>query len=106
MANPFLAIPLGLQLIAASGGNVPTLDVRPSCRAAADAQTTMPDKMQACLALEQHAYDQLVKTWAKFSISERASCLRSMTGFEPAYTELLTCLEMANYARKLPMEMY
>ena len=28
MANPFLAVPLALHLIAASGGGVPTLDVR------------------------------------------------------------------------------
>jgi hypothetical protein len=35
MSNSFLAIPLALHLIAASGGRIPTLDVRPSCRAAA-----------------------------------------------------------------------
>jgi hypothetical protein len=66
MANPFLAVPLALHLIA-SGGGVPTLDERPSCHAAAIAQ---------------------------------------ITDFEPTYTELLTCLEMASDARKLPEELY
>ena len=61
MANPFLAVPLALHLIAASGGGVPTLDVRPSCRAAAATQITSTDRMQTCMAGEQDAHDQLVK---------------------------------------------
>jgi hypothetical protein len=32
--------------------------------------------------------------------------LRTMMDFEPTYTELLTCLEMASDARKLPEELY
>ena len=106
MANPFLAVPLALHLIAASGGGVPTLDVHPSCRAAAAAQITSTDRMQTCMAGEQDAHDQLVKAWTKFSIADRSSCVRTMMDFEPTYTELLTCLEMASDARKLPEELY
>jgi hypothetical protein len=91
---------------AASGGGVPTLDVRPSCRAAAAAQTTSTDRMQTCMADEQGAHDQLVKAWTKFNIADRAACFRTMMDFEPTYTELLTCLEMASDARKLPEELY
>jgi hypothetical protein len=106
MPNPFLAAPLVLHLIVASGGGVPTLDVRPSCRAAAATQTSITDRMQACIASEQDAHDQLVRQWTKFTIADRSHCVRAMTDFEPTYTELLTCLEMANDVRKLPEELY
>jgi hypothetical protein len=62
MSNSFLAIPFVLHLIATSGGGVPTLDVRPSCRAAAAAQITNTDRMQACMGNEQDARDRLVRT--------------------------------------------
>jgi hypothetical protein len=106
MSNYFIAIPLALHLIAASSGGVPTLDVRPSCHAAAAAQITNTDRMQACMDVEQDAHDRLVETWTKFNIADRSSCVRTMMDFEPTYTELLTCLEMANDVRKLPEELY
>ena len=67
MANPFLAVPIALHLIAAASGGVPTLDVRPSCLAAAKAEITTTNRMQSCMADEQNAHDQLVKTWTKFN---------------------------------------
>ena len=106
MTNPFLAVPLVFHLIAASGGGVPALDVRPSCLAAAKAQVTAIDRMQGCLADEQNAHDKLVKGWQKFNADDRAACVSGMLDFEPTYTELLTCLEIANDARKLPEELY
>jgi hypothetical protein len=93
-------------LIAGSGGGVPALDVRASCRAAAMAQITIIDRMQGCMADEQEARDKLVKSWPKFNITDRLTCSRTMMDFEPTYTELLTCLEMANDARKLPEQLY
>jgi len=106
MASPFLAVPVALHLIAASGGGVPTLDVGPSCRAAAIAQITITDRMEGCMADEQDAHDQLARAWTKFNVSDRATCVRTMMDFEPTYTELLTCLEMASNARKLPEDLY
>ena len=106
MANLILAVPLALHLIAASGGGVPTFDVRASCHAAALAEITTTDRMQACMSDEQDAHDQLVKRWTKFKTADRATCVRTMMDFEPTYTELLTCLEMANDVRKLPAELY
>jgi hypothetical protein len=106
MASPILAVPLALHLIAASGGGVPTLDVRPSCRAAAIAQITTADRMQGCIADEQDAHDRLVRAWTKFNMSDRVTCVRAMMDFEPTYTELLTCLEMASNARKFPEDLY
>jgi hypothetical protein len=106
MANPFLGVPVALHLIAASSGGVPTLDVRPSCLAAAKAQITTTDRMQSCMSDEQNAHDQLVKAWTKFSRADRTTCMSTMTDFEPTYTELLTCLEMASDASKLPEELF
>ena len=106
MATPFLAIPLALHLIASSNGGVPTLDVRPSCRAAAIAEVTTKDAMQSCMADEKNAHDQLVRQWTKFNTADRAACLGPIMEFEPTYTELLTCLEMATDTRKIPEELY
>ena len=106
MASHFLAVPLALHLIASSNGGVPTLDVRPSCRAAAIAEVTIKDAMQSCMADEQNARDQLVRQWTKFNTADRAACLGPIMEFEPTYTELLTCLEMASEARKLPEDLY
>lgn len=106
MANPLLAISIALHLAAASGGNVPAFDVRPSCNAAAIAQIDGAEGTQACMADEQNAYDQLLKTWAKFDIADRYTCVSTMMDFEPTYTELLTCLEMATDVRKVPKELY
>jgi hypothetical protein len=104
MATPFLAVPLALHLIASSNGGVPTLDVRPSCRAAAIEDVTTKDAMQSCMADEQNAHDQLISEWTKFNAADRATCLGPITEFEPTYTELLTCLEMATDTRKMPEE--
>jgi hypothetical protein len=41
-----------------------------------------------------------------FDAADRASCLGTMLDFEPTYTELLTCLEMAGDTRKLPEQLY
>ena len=108
MAQLLLAVPLAFHLIAASGNGsgVPTFDVRPSCRAEAMAQVTVTQGMRGCMADEQDAHDQLVKAWTEFNIADRSSCVRTMMDFEPTYTELLTCLEMASDARKLPEELY
>jgi hypothetical protein len=106
MANPLLAISVALHLVAASGGGVPALDVSPSCHAASIAQIGGAEGIQSCMADEQSAYDQLVSAWTKFNIADRNTCLSTMMDFEPTYTELLTCLEMADDARKLPEELY
>jgi hypothetical protein len=101
MATVFLAVPLAFHLIASSSGGVPTLDVRPSCRAAALWDVTTKDAMQSCMADEQNAHDQLVSKWTKFNATDRATCLGTMMEFEPTYTELLTCLEMGTDAREV-----
>jgi len=104
MFVPFFALPLATQLIISVADSVPKLNVTASCRAAAAAAANGSDRMQSCLASEQRIYDQLVKGWSDFSSVDRANCGKAVKGFEPTYTELLTCLEMARDVKKIRRE--
>jgi hypothetical protein len=106
MPLPIFAVPVALHLIAATISSVPTLDVTPSCRAAAAAQVVLADRMQTCVESEQKARDQLATEWTKFSSADRSRCVHSMMDFDPTYTELQTCLDIANEAKKLPEDLY
>jgi hypothetical protein len=100
MPFTILVVSAALHLVAATDGGVPTLNVLPSCRAAAAAQIAPSDKMQTCLMSEQRAHDKLVKEWSNFSDTDRTTCVSSMINFKPTYTELITCLEIALDVRK------
>jgi hypothetical protein len=106
MPFPILALPVALHLIVAPSSAVPTFDIRPSCHAAAAEETGVSDRMQACVSTEQDAQNQLAKNWTTYHVADRSHCVGMMTEFDPSYTELLTCLEMANQVRKLPAELY
>jgi hypothetical protein len=106
MTFPLLAVPVVLHLVAAASNSVPTLNVLPSCRAAANADIASADRMRTCVESEQHARDQLAKEWSSFNGSDRTACTSSVKNFEPSYTELMTCLEIADDARKLPAQLY
>ena len=82
---------------------VPTINVQPSCRAAAAGG--IGQGMEACLADETSARDQLAQDWGRFPQTDRSSCVRLTTlGGGGTYTELLTCLEVKRDARNLPKE--
>jgi hypothetical protein len=101
MPFSILMVPVMLHLVATTSGGIPMLNVFPSCRAAAAAaQITPSDRMQTCLMSEQLAHDKLVKEWSNFSDTDRTTCVSSMINFEPTYTELMTCLEIAFELRK------
>ena len=95
MFVPLSALPLAVLLIAAADG-VPKLDVTPSCRGAAEAGyiATTEERLKTCIDSEQRTRDQLDKNWPSFPAVDRASCISSIKGFEPTYSELATCLEM------------
>jgi hypothetical protein len=106
MPLPIFVVPVALHLVAATASGVPTLDVAPSCRAAAAAQAVITDRLQTCVESEQKARDHLIKDWPTFPTVDRARCVRSMMDFDPTYTELQTCLDIANDAKKLPEDLY
>jgi len=98
----FAAMLLASVGIAAAQG-VPTIDIGPSCRAAAKGSVGLQQDYDSCRKSEEAARDILVKQWASFLASDRGSCHRlTTTGTPGTYTELLTCLEMLRDARKLP----
>lgn len=97
-----LAVPLGLQLAVAD--TVPSWDVTPSCRGAAEAGFMLPDddRLKTCIESENRTRDQLKDQWSSFEAGDRARCVQSIRWFAPTYTELVSCLEMAKFARERP----
>jgi hypothetical protein len=88
---------------ALSQESVPTIDVTPSCRAAAANVSVLKQDIEACRRSEDAARESLVKQWANFNPADRKGCYGlTTTGTPGTYTELLTCLEMRRDARKLP----
>jgi hypothetical protein len=85
----------------AAAEGVPTLDVEPSCRAAADAAAmgalagANTRDLASCMRDETEARDSLSKEWAQFSGQDQQRCVsETKTGGTPSYVELLVCLEM------------
>jgi hypothetical protein len=97
---------LGLSAAHAFAADVPQLDFRPSCEAAAAAaRAGDSERFDQCRRQELAARDQLRKDWNGFNGADRASCRSlALMGYHATYTELLTCLEMARDARNLPDE--
>ena len=87
----------------AAANGIPAINVVPSCRAAAGGDLGLYQSMDACLADEKNAHDQVAEQWNQFPHAERSSCVSmTTTGGGGTYTELLTCLEMKQFARNLP----
>jgi hypothetical protein len=107
------AFVLVAHLATAVADKVPAFNLRPSCSGASQvavptASGEMPSSsqiMEACLVKERHARAQLAQRWTSFDLAHRQSCIRSTSGGGiPSYIELLTCLEIADQAEKLPDE--
>ena len=102
MKSLLVALLLASTGIAVAQG-VPTIDIGPSCRAAAKGSVGMQQDYESCRKSEDAARQALVKEWSTFIPADRGSCFRlTTTGTPGTYTELLTCLEMKRDARKLP----
>jgi hypothetical protein len=78
-------------------------NVQATCRAVAAVPEARifddggPDATKRCAEEENQARDQLLKEWSQFKVADRAMCVgvSSQGEVDPAYTELETCLEMA-----------
>ena len=80
----------------------PTLDVEPSCRAAERSGVTGRTS-DNCMRGENQAKATLNDKWAQFSARQQARCTSLVQmGGPPSYVELLTCLEVAEQADKIP----
>jgi len=97
---PLTALFLGTQMIVTVADEVPKLDITATCRAES---ALVQSNTQACMKDEQSAHDQLLQQWATFRPSDRGDCSRTTeSGGSSSYVELLTCLQLARDARKLP----
>jgi hypothetical protein len=58
---------------------------------------------KSCIRDERNARKVLVKSWARFASQDQMKCTEE-TNLDgtPSYVELLTCLQIAADARKLP----
>lgn len=88
------------QVILVAAEEVPQFDYAVSCRAVAQ---LMPVNLEACYRDELNARKNLSATWIQFTAGDRQNCISATTdGGRPSYVELLTCLQLARDARKLP----
>src|SRR5450631_849604 len=92
----FGTIFLSSQLLIAVADGVPKIDVKKTCRNAATVTGTLTQQaIDACIADEQGARDELVKNWAQFSAAAKAHCVHMSMDYLPSYVEVLTCASMA-----------
>jgi hypothetical protein len=103
MFMPLAAALLSSNLAMTVADQIPQLNVEPSCRAAAATNVVRGRTMENCKKDEQTAREQIDRQWTQFTEIDKAQCVQLATmGGEPSYVELLTCLEMARDAKKLP----
>lgn len=79
----------------------PSFNVEPTCRAAVTAYVTPGRDLASCLRDEQDARAKLERNWSGYSAKEQSGCLRlSLLDGQPSYVEVLTCLQIAEEAKK------
>ena len=101
MMAVFAAVSPGMPMSAAVGDDVPTYDVRKSCKADVQAYSTA-QSVAGCLTDEQNA--TLVSQWTQFAPESRSRCAQMVgdVAGPQSYVELLTCLQMAKDVKSLP----
>jgi hypothetical protein len=82
---------------------VPAIDVDATCRGTETTAAGFGRGPDVCRRTELDARDQLVAKWTDFPGVDRRRCVQLATMTDIAsYVQILTCLEMAQEARKLP----
>jgi hypothetical protein len=99
----FLPVILTGSYLVLAANQIPNLDIDGGCRASVAAATAANRTEEVCKKDERDARAKLAQQWAQFSPAEQARCISlSKLGGFPSYVELLTCLEIAAEAKKLP----
>jgi len=96
---------LGAPVSVAVADEVPTYDVRKSCKVDLQSYSTAQTN-SGCLADEQSARATRVSQWTQFTPESRSRCSQmvgSVAGPQ-SYVELLTCLQIAKDVKGLPKE--
>ena len=96
-------VTLGSQPMVALADEVPTFDVRATCRA--ESQDDPGAGVAAtCMPQEQNARETLASQWTQFAPQSRTNCTQEQFGATRSYVELLTCLQIAKEVKSLPKE--
>jgi hypothetical protein len=101
-------VPVALAMLSsvAVAGSVPSYDIEPTCRSVARAAEAPRKDAEKCIADEHGLRDQLAREWSTFHATDRARCVRRLAlAWRPTYTELITCLEIAQALRNLPEQL-
>jgi hypothetical protein len=97
-----IAISLGAQTAIALADGPPTLNVGPSCDAAARGAIVIGRDKQACMGDENAALDVLKKNWGQYNARDKVQCVGNVrTGGPASYVELLSCLEIMRDAKAI-----
>jgi hypothetical protein len=96
---------LATSLIAAASQEPPRFDAAPGCRAGVNTGVKPRSDIDSCVRSEHEARDALARQWAEFAAADKSRCVeKTHMGGPPSYIEVLTCLELARDARKLPTD--
>jgi hypothetical protein len=98
-------VALVASFTAAVAQEAPRFDAAPGCRAGANTGVKAKPDVDACLRSEHEARDALARQWSEFAAADKTRCVeKTHMGGPPSYIEVLTCLELARDARKLPKD--
>jgi hypothetical protein len=93
---------LGAQIAIAAADSPPTLNIGPSCDAAARGAIVIGRDKEACMSDERAARDQLTQNWSKYAPADKTQCVgMAKTGGPASYVELLSCLEIMRDAKSI-----
>jgi hypothetical protein len=96
------AIIVGAHLTVAVADRLPVLNFEETCREATSGARRTNDKLEACIADEKRARDQLAGKWSSLDPAARTRCSRASTsGYAASYLELLICLELDQADREV-----
>jgi hypothetical protein len=97
-----LAIWLGAPAAIALAESPPTLNIGPSCDAAARGAIVAGRDREACMGDERAARDVLAKGWDKYAPADKTQCVgMNGKGGPASYVELLSCLEIMRDAKSI-----
>jgi hypothetical protein len=86
----------------ASDQAIPTLNVEPSCEAAAQGAVVQGRNKEAYLVDERGAQEELAKDWSQYRPADKQQCVTLINEGGPAsYVELLSCIQVMRDARSI-----
>ena len=88
--------------VAIAADGVPNFNIERGCHLdnIAAAGLAVGESMKNCVRDEKQARQRLSKQWSRFPAPSRASCTgQAAIGGTPSYVDLLTCLQMTQWAR-------